>query len=158
MKTLTRIAAPALAATLALGLAAPASAQRYDGNRDAERGWTDSRPAPEYRANDRGYRADRRDARFEAQMRAEIRDLGQDIRQAERRNLIGYAPELKVQFRLLKSEFERMDRRGYNPAEKRWLTQKTASLRRSLEVHIAQAERRNRFAYRDTVRPGRWQR
>lgn len=169
---MTRISAltgTTLAAALALGMAAPASAQRSDGWRDNDRAGSDYRQDDrrDWREGDRRddgreWRSDRRDDRLAFALRAEINELGRDIYQAERRGLIRYAPELRVQFGLLEDRYDHMAHRGYSDREVRWLQQKSASLRRSLEIHLAQAERRGRFAFRDTDRTdrrnGQWRR
>ncbi|MBD3730047.1 MAG: hypothetical protein IE933_10105 [Sphingomonadales bacterium] len=133
-----KIATGALAASLALGLAAPSMAHdRYDGQRD-----------------DRGYgSADYDYGRYQPRARALLADinrLGYEVRTAEDRGLIRYAPQFREQLRQINYEYERSARHGFTEREVWRVQQHVDSLRRSLRIYIARGDRydrRDRYGY-----------
>lgn len=130
MPRIAHLIAPALAASLALGIAAPASAQGRDGWRQ------DTRQAERI-----DHRSDRFDRAQSRALQADIKELARDIRQAERRRLLYNPSELRGQLARLQHRFDAFSRQGINPREAQLIRNNTVSLRRSLNMQLARAER-----------------
>lgn len=147
MPRISHLIAPALAATLALGIAAPASAKDRDGWRDNDR-----HERVEYRRDNwRGDRADRYDRRNDGvarDLRITINDLARDINAAERRGQLRYSPEIPQQLKLLRDRYDQYSHRGFNPREAEQIRNHAGSLRLVLNRHIARADSYgSRFGY-----------